>query len=96
LIRALDLPTAQRICNKQITSFDHLGLGGYQRLLANKDAWDKLGWPLNRSTFIARLDEIRLIRNKVMHFHPDPMPEDAVDKLRMFNSTLHRYRDPAC
>lgn len=96
LSRTFDIETVQRICNKTtITRFDQLSVGDYQRVLENKEAWEKLGWPLDRMAFIARLEEIRLIRNKVMHFHPDPVPEDAVDKLRMFNSLLHRYRELA-
>ncbi|GAB1515135.1 hypothetical protein JCM33774_71780 [Actinophytocola sp. KF-1] len=96
LNRAFDIETVQQLCNKAtITSFDELSIGDYQRVLANKDAWESLGWPLDRTAFIARLEEIRLIRNKVMHFHPDPVPEDAVGKLRMFNGLLHKYRDPA-
>ena len=95
LSRAFDLQTVQHLCNKTITTFDHLSIGDYQRVLENKDAWAALGWPLDRAAFIARLQEIRLIRNKVMHFHPDPVPEDAVDKLRRFNGLLHQYRDPA-
>jgi CBS domain-containing protein len=95
LSRALDVPSVQRLCGRQIASFDQLTMGDYKRLLENREMWDKLGWPLDRPRFIARLDEIRQIRNKVMHFHPDPVPEDAVDKLRMFNNLLHQYRDPA-
>jgi CBS domain-containing protein len=95
LSRAVDVQTVQRLCNRTIASFDQLSIGDYQRVLENKDVWEKLGWPLDRPTFISRLEEIRSIRNKVMHFHPDPVPEDAVDKLRRFNRLLHRYRDPA-
>jgi hypothetical protein len=95
LNRTVDLSTIQRLCNRTITSFDQLSMGDYQRVLENKEVWEKLGWPLDRPTFISRLEEIRAVRNKVMHFHPDPVPEDAVDKLRRFNKMLHQYRDPA-
>lgn len=95
LSHTFDLQTVRQLCNKTITSFDHLTIGDYQHVLENKDAWEALGWPLDRAAFVSRLEEIRLIRNKVMHFHPDPVPEDAVDKLRMFNGLLHQYRDPA-
>ncbi|MEV4144582.1 CBS domain-containing protein [Amycolatopsis sp. NPDC049691] len=92
---ALDLATVQPLCNRKIKNFDDLSFGDYQRILGNKDIWQELGWPLDRQAFIARLEEIRLIRNKVMHFHPDPVPEDAIERLRNFNSLLHQYRDPA-
>ncbi|MER6991693.1 CBS domain-containing protein [Saccharopolyspora hirsuta] len=93
LSRTFDMETIQPLCARPIESFDKLSMGDYQRILENKDLWEKLGWPLDRSSFIARLEEIRLIRNKVMHFHPDPVSEDAVDKLRKFTSLLHQYRD---
>ena len=93
LSRAVDLDTVQRFCSRPVTSFDQLAMGDYQRLLENKEVWQQVGWPLDRPTFVARLEEIRRIRNKVMHFHPDPPSDDAVDKLRAFNTLLHRYRE---
>jgi CBS domain-containing protein len=96
LSHAFDITTVQQLCNKTtLTRFDQLTIGDYQRVLENKEAWATLGWPLDRPAFIARLEEIRHIRNKVMHFHPDPVPADAVDKLRMFNGLLHQYRELA-
>jgi CBS domain-containing protein len=92
---ALDISTVQPLCSRKIESFDDLSFGDYQRILENKDIWKRLGWPLDRQTFISRLDKIRGIRNKVMHFHPDPIPEDATKKLRNFNGLLHQYRNPA-
>ncbi|MFB8279575.1 restriction system modified-DNA reader domain-containing protein [Nocardia colli] len=91
--RTLDFPTVQRLAGRKIARFDQLSFGDYRHILENKEVWKKLGWPLDRSIFISRLEEIRLIRNKVMHFHPDPIPEDAVDNLRRFNKLLHRYRE---
>ena len=41
------------------------------RLLQNPDHWGRLGLKMDRATFTKRLDEIREIRNDVMHFHPD-------------------------
>lgn len=95
LSHALDISTVQKHCSRPVKSFNELGFGDYQRVLEKKDIWEKLGWPLDRQKFIVRLDEIREIRNKVMHFHPDPVSEEAIDMLRNFNSLLHRYRDPA-
>ncbi|MGC7103103.1 CBS domain-containing protein [Amycolatopsis lurida] len=93
LNRSFDVQTLQMACNRTITSVDRLTFGDYQRVLENRECWAKLGWPLDRATFVTRLEEIRRIRNKVMHFHPDPVAEDAVDILRRFNSMLHQYRD---
>ncbi|MFK0245583.1 CBS domain-containing protein [Amycolatopsis azurea] len=93
--RSFDVESIRPYCNRKVESFDQLTIGDYLRVLENNEAWAKLGWPLDRSAFIERLDAIRVIRNKVMHFHPDPVPEDAVEKLRRFNRLLHQYRDLA-
>jgi CBS domain-containing protein len=66
----------------RIESFDDLTMGDYLRVLENQECWAKLNWPLHRSAFVKRLDELREIRNEIMHFNPDPLPADAVDKLR--------------
>ncbi|MER7010865.1 CBS domain-containing protein [Saccharopolyspora sp. NPDC000359] len=95
LRRTFHIEAVQSLCARPVASFDKLSMGDYQRILENKDFWGKLGWPLDRSSFIARLEEIRHIRNKVMHFHPDPVPADAVEKLRRFTNLLHQYRDQA-
>lgn len=78
---------------RKIESFDDLSMGDYQRVLANPDLWKELGWPLERDVFIRRLGELRQIRNDVMHFNPDPLPADAVRKLRNAISVLHEYGD---
>jgi CBS domain-containing protein len=71
-----------------IQSFDDLGMGDYQRVLEHPASWAKLGWSLDRGAFVKRLNEIREIRNDVMHFDPDPLATDAVPKLRNFLKVL--------
>ncbi|WP_433475378.1 hypothetical protein ACQPZP_43115 [Spirillospora sp. CA-142024] len=78
---------------RQIKSFDDMSMGDYQRVLENSGMWEKLGWPLDRKTVIKRLDELRDIRNDVMHFNPDPLPQDAIGKLRNALKLLHEYGD---
>jgi CBS domain-containing protein len=77
--------------SRNIRSFDELTIGDYQRVLEKPDNWKKLGWPLERSIVIKRLGELREIRNDIMHFNPDPVPLDAVDKLRNFTRLLRSY-----
>jgi hypothetical protein len=78
---------------RKIESFDDLSMGDYQRVLGNQDLWNKLGWPLERDVFVRRLNELRIIRNDVMHFNPDPLPFDAVTRLRNAIRVLHEYSD---
>ncbi|MEV4625337.1 CBS domain-containing protein [Micromonospora sp. NPDC049523] len=91
IARNLDLDQVARLCSRPVRSFDELSMGEYQRVLSDLSTWTILGWPLDRATFIERLDEIRQIRNDIMHFNPDPPPPDTIDKLRKLNSLLRRY-----
>ena len=50
---------------------DDLTFGGYCRLLQPTRAWAKLGLEVDRVEFNARLEQLRKIRNDVMHFSPD-------------------------
>jgi hypothetical protein len=54
----------------------------------------QLGWPLDRATFIRRLDELRVARNNVMHFNPEPLPSNTVEKLRNMLSLLRDFGGP--
>ncbi|GAA1817413.1 hypothetical protein GCM10009835_41780 [Planosporangium flavigriseum] len=93
--RTFEIDDVIRLCDpkgsRRIESFDQLTMGDYKRALENPEAWAKLDWPLDRATFINRLDEVREIRNDVMHFNPDSLPKDAVDKLRNINKLLREY-----
>ena len=93
IARNLDLEQVGVLCKRKLNSFDELSMGAYQQVLGNPDVWAKLGWPLDRPTFIERLDEIRRIRNGVMHFNPDPPPTGTIDKLRKLNKLLRSYGD---
>jgi CBS domain-containing protein len=93
IARNLDLDQVASLCSRKMRSFDELTMGEYQRVLGDASTWTRFGWPLDRATFIERLDEIRHIRNDVMHFNPDPPPVGTIDKLRKLNSLLRYYGD---
>ena len=59
-----------------------LTLGAYARLLGDKDNWKRLDLNIDRAEFVRQLDEVRQIRNGVMHFNPDGLSEDETRKLR--------------
>jgi len=69
---------------RNIESPSDLTLGEYLRLLENPDNWEKLALSIDRELSIKKLDEIRRIRNDVMHFDPDGIPDQDIDKLRDF------------
>ncbi|TWT64910.1 CBS domain-containing protein [Crateriforma conspicua] len=67
---------------REIESVSDLTFGEYIRLMENPDNWDALGIDLDRATFTKRLDEVRRIRNDVMHFDPDGISDADKEILR--------------
>jgi CBS domain-containing protein len=70
-----------------------LTFGEYLRLIENEDRWAKLGVQIDRVEFTKRLDQIRVIRNDVMHFDPDGLSDDDVSTLQGFASFLRTIRN---
>ena len=68
--------------SREIKTISDLTFGEYLRIIENPDHWEKLMWKLDRSTFAKRLDQVRRIRNEVMHFHPDGITPKALELLR--------------
>lgn len=62
--------------DRQIEAAMSLTFGEYVRLFQDPDAWEAIGLVADRKVFCAHLDEVRQIRNAIMHFSPDPL-EDA-------------------
>jgi len=75
-----------------IESHDDPTFGDYQRMLEEPGRFSSLGWPLDRATFIHRLNEVREMRNSVAHFEPDPLDPDDVASLRHFLDLLRDIR----
>jgi restriction system protein len=59
-------------------------LGEITRCVEDPAHWQRLAWPLDRAQFIQALDEVREIRNDVMHFSPDPVTADQGTVLQNF------------
>lgn len=74
-----------------IANFDDLSMGDYKRVFETPALWEKLSWPLDRAIFVNRLEEMRRIRNAVMHFSPDPLHPETVDRLRNMLRLLREY-----
>ncbi|MEU8608203.1 hypothetical protein AB0C29_09395 [Actinoplanes sp. NPDC048791] len=94
IIRKITLAEVVAACDpsgNRIKSHDDMAMGDYQRILENPALWAKLGLPLDRATFVARINAIRTVRNAVMHFNPDPLPDNTVAHLSMINDLLRKY-----
>lgn len=61
-----------------------LTFGEYLRLLETEANWSKLGLVACRKTFRDALDQVRVLRNDIMHFHPDSLDGRNLDPLRRF------------
>lgn len=81
------LEDLKRLCQKpdeqEISSIDDLTFGDYITVFGNETQWNKLNIAADRKTFNEYLDEIRKIRNEVMHFRPNGI--DSVKKCQIRN-----------
>ncbi|MER7455065.1 N-6 DNA methylase [Nocardia beijingensis] len=95
LASAVEFTEIQSLCdpdgNRSINGFNDLSMGDYQRVLENRAVWESVGWSLDRRVFIERLDEIRQIRNDLMHFNPEPLPGNSTHKIRHMVKVLRQY-----
>jgi len=67
-----------------ISSIDEMNFGDYVTVFGNEKQWQKLHIAADRKSFIEELENIRIARNKVMHFRPAGLEEDNKDLLRHF------------
>ncbi len=68
--------------DKDVNDLDDLNFGAYIRIIENENNFLKLGMNIDRKMFINQLNEIRQIRNEVMHFAPDGIDEKDLELLR--------------
>lgn len=64
------------------TSISDLTFGGYIRLLQRPQAWARLSLNIDQASLTVQLEEVRQVRNEVMHFDPDPMTAKQLDALK--------------
>jgi CBS domain-containing protein len=80
------------VSDRPINGIFDLTFGDYLRLLEQKDFWSRLNLSIDRTIFIDKLDEIRRVRNDVMHFDPDGITESELDALRKFAGFLQKLQ----
>jgi len=78
---------------RTIESVADLTFGEYIRLLENPDRWARLSLQIDRSVFCKQLDQIRRVRNDVMHFDPDGIAPDDHDLLINFARFLGKLQN---
>lgn len=75
---------------REVASVADLTLGETIRLLQAPERWERIALHIDRVSFISELDRVRVIRNDVMHFDPDPISEEDHNALRAFVRFLHQ------
>jgi CBS domain-containing protein len=80
--------------DKRITSAENMMFGHYCMLLKDPDRWKRMHWGLDHQMFWEQLDEVRKIRNKVMHFDAGPL--QAADRARLMSFlAIMRHLSPS-
>jgi CBS domain-containing protein len=77
---------------REVTSVADLSYGEYKRLLENPERWEKLNITVDRKTCLEKFENVRRIRNEVMHFDPDGIPERDLQAIREFARFLQRLQ----
>jgi hypothetical protein len=73
----LSLLNQQSPPSRPLQDIEALTMGEYVRLFEHPQIWQKLNLSIDRVVVTKLLDDVRKVRNDVMHFDPDPMtPED--------------------
>ena len=65
----------------------------YHSLLKQVSVWGRLGIGIDQEIFCEQLDAVRLIRNDVMHFNPDPFDESQLATLRNFAGLVRKIAE---
>jgi len=73
---------------RRIETAADLTFGEYKRLLEEPSRWSRLQLQIDRGTFTGLLEKVREIRNDVMHFDPDGIPDGDLEVLRDFAQFL--------
>ena len=79
---------------REINTIDDLTFGEYQRLFENPKHWERIGLKsVDRALFVQMFDDVRIIRNDVMHFDPEGIDETSREKLKSMANFLNKLAD---
>ena len=71
-----------RDSTRTVDGADNLSLGELRRLFEPREKWERFGWQLDRAVLLEALNDLVDLRNDVMHFSPDPVDEDQLNRAR--------------
>lgn len=73
----------------EVKDLANLTFGEYVRIIGEPAKFDKLKLKINRQLFVKQLEEVRKIRNEVMHFDPEGISAEKRALLRQTLNFLH-------
>lgn len=79
--------------DREVKSVADLTFGEYVRLLSKPEYWTKVKLAVDRTVFVRQLDQVREIRNDVMHFDPDGVADEDLITLRRFSRFLETLQE---
>lgn len=84
-------------CGMRITTperdsyaINDLSFGQLIRLLERPQTWLKVGLQVNKRALLDRLEKVREVRNAVMHFDPDGLPDEDLALLEQTSRLLRK------
>ncbi len=77
--------------DRKVNSISDMTFGEYLRILENSEMWNSLKLPFDKNSFVKTLNKIRLVRNGVMHFHPDKISKNDLELLRKTSKFLEEF-----
>lgn len=76
---------------KDFETLSDLTFGAYTRIIENPQNFEKLNlYNINKKQFTSLLDDIRNIRNDIMHFDPDGISKNDLELLQRTANFLHK------
>ena len=79
-----------RDSKRKIEEAADLSFGEYIRLLEARKNWNRLALPLDRRVFVKLLRDVRDLRNEIMHFSPDDLSSENLDKIGKLRKLLEK------
>jgi hypothetical protein len=70
--------------SRPVSDVSDLSFGEYVRLFQRPDVWSRFQWSADHREFTGALDDVREVRNDVMHFSPDQVEEERLAAVRSF------------
>ena len=83
----------QELCkdeDRRVQWIDDLTFGEYLEILKRPEYWEKLQLKVTKNILIEQLDNVRKIRNRIMHFEPEGIRSEDVELLKRTADFLNR------